>query len=187
MLSSVKVLLVPANPQSKELVTMKILIAVDSLDFNKVIAEFVNAHNWNSDTMCKVIHVIENQLLDSSEVTFLPFFDSLIENERVESENLVADMSSRINNAEQFPIQITTEVLEGHPCDRVVQIAREWPADLIIVGSHGRKGISRFTLGSVSSAVVALAPCSVVVLRLPPATMKNSESNAEGVLVISLA
>jgi nucleotide-binding universal stress UspA family protein len=166
---------------------MKILIAVDSVDFNKVIAEFVNAHNWNSDTTVRVIHVIESQLLDSSQVSFLPFFDSLIENERVESENLVADMSHRIEIGKQTTAQVFTEVLEGHPYDRIVQAAREWQADLLIVGSHGRKGISRFTLGSVSSAVVALAPCSVVVLRLPSATKKSSESDANGDLVISLA
>ncbi len=164
---------------------MKILIAVDSVDFNKVIAEFVNSHNWKSDTTIRVIHVIESELLDSSQVAFLPFLENLIENEREESQNLVSDMAHRISNDKQFTV--IADVLEGHPRDRIVQTAREWQADLLIVGSHGRKGLSRFTLGSVSSAVVALAPCSVVVLRLPPDMHKKDQADAKDDLAISLA
>ncbi len=49
--------------------------------------------------------------------------------------------------------------------DAIIDTAQDWRADLIVVGSHGRRGLSRFLLGSVSQAVVAHAPCSVAVIR----------------------
>jgi nucleotide-binding universal stress UspA family protein len=50
----------------------------------------------------------------------------------------------------------------------IVQKASEWGADLIVVGSHGRKGIKKFMLGSVAEKVVASSPCSVEVVKDKP-------------------
>lgn len=42
---------------------------------------------------------------------------------------------------------------------------KTWDADLIVVGSHGRKGLSEMLLGSVSNYVVHHAPCSVIIVH----------------------
>lgn len=152
---------------------MNVLLAVDSVEFNKVMADFINSHSWQSGSTFRIVHAIEPALLDGSEVAFLPFLTELIENEKVESEKLVADMCNRIQ-AQKANSTIITEVIEGHACAQLLKIAAEWKADMVIVGSHGRKGISRFTLGSISSSVVALAPCSVVVLRLPKSAAQST-------------
>jgi len=156
---------------------MKILVAVDSVEFNKAIADFVLKHQWQPGSIFKIIHVIEPEYSGAG-ISFIPFHDSVVANDRREGESLTADLTGRIFS-EQLNIELTTDVLEGHPCDRIVDTAREWKADLIIVGSHGRKGLSRFTLGSVSAAVVALAPCSVLVVRLPEVSEKVSVKQAE--------
>jgi len=44
-------------------------------------------------------------------------------------------------------------------------MAKEWKADNIVMGSHGRKGLSKFLMGSVSSAVMQHAPCSVMLVK----------------------
>ncbi|CAN5640183.1 universal stress protein [soil metagenome] len=159
---------------------MNILIAVDSVEFNKVIAEFVNSHDWSSETNFRIVHVIEPALLNESEIAFLPFLNDLVENEKITSTQLVSDMAKRIDTANVNSAHVSTEVVEGHASDLIVQLAREWQADMLLVGSHGRKGMTRFVLGSVSSSVVALSPCSVVVLRLP-ITSKITE-NQESVI-----
>jgi nucleotide-binding universal stress UspA family protein len=56
-------------------------------------------------------------------------------------------------------------VLSGNPKEVILDEAQKWGADLIVVGSHGRRGIKRFLLGSVSEAVAMNAHCSVVVVR----------------------
>jgi nucleotide-binding universal stress UspA family protein len=58
------------------------------------------------------------------------------------------------------------ESLEGMPTEVILQTAQQWPADLLVIGSHGRSGITRFLLGSVSQAVAVNAPCPVEVVKL---------------------
>lgn len=60
--------------------------------------------------------------------------------------------------------KVTTEVLRGAPDQQIVERAKDWGADLIVVGSHGRGFWGRL-LGSVSNGVVHHAPCSVLVVR----------------------
>ena len=56
-------------------------------------------------------------------------------------------------------------VLSGNAKEIILEEARKWDADLIVVGSHGRRGFKRLLLGSVSEAVAMNAHCSVVVVR----------------------
>lgn len=53
----------------------------------------------------------------------------------------------------------------GKPASEIVRTAREWTADVIVIGSHGRHGFQRALLGSVAEEVMRHAPCPVLVLR----------------------
>jgi nucleotide-binding universal stress UspA family protein len=55
---------------------------------------------------------------------------------------------------------------EGTAWKEIIRSAREWPADVIVVGTHGRSGLRRFLLGSIAEGVVRHAPCPVMVV--PP-------------------
>jgi nucleotide-binding universal stress UspA family protein len=57
----------------------------------------------------------------------------------------------------------------GDPAQTICQVAEELPADVIIMGSHGRTGLKRMLLGSVSEHVVRHAPCPVLVSHERPA------------------
>ena len=59
------------------------------------------------------------------------------------------------------------EIALGDPASTIVEKAGAWPADLVVMGSHGRSALGRLMLGSVSDAVVHKAPCSVLVSRGP--------------------
>jgi nucleotide-binding universal stress UspA family protein len=58
---------------------------------------------------------------------------------------------------------VTTDVRTGDPVATVCEVGNSH--DLIVVGSHGRKGLDRFLLGSVSHGIVHRAGCSVLVVR----------------------
>lgn len=60
----------------------------------------------------------------------------------------------------------------GDPGSRIVELAKEIDADLIAMGSHGRTGMMRFVLGSVSQHVARFAPCPVLVVP-PNATIRG--------------
>ena len=63
------------------------------------------------------------------------------------------------------PIHFNVHARIGKPAEEILELAREVGADLIIVGSHGRKGVERLVLGSVSEKVVREAGCTVEVAR----------------------
>jgi len=67
----------------------------------------------------------------------------------------------------EFGVQVESLVCEGEPPDVIVDIAREKKADLISMGTHGRKGIKRLIMGSVTSKVIVNAPCDVMVVKRP--------------------
>jgi nucleotide-binding universal stress UspA family protein len=62
-------------------------------------------------------------------------------------------------------VKIDTVVELGRPAQGIIQTATDWPADLIVVGSHGYGFWGRLALGSVSAGVVNHAPCSVLVVK----------------------
>lgn len=60
-------------------------------------------------------------------------------------------------------------VRTGDPREVTVEVAAALPADLIVMGTHGRGGVTRLVLGSVAEAVLRLAACPVLVVRAPAA------------------
>ncbi len=64
-------------------------------------------------------------------------------------------------------VRVEPRVRTGTPAREAVAEAAEWPAQLVVVGTHGRTGAARALLGSVAEAVVRDAPCSVLVIPTP--------------------
>jgi len=62
-------------------------------------------------------------------------------------------------------IVIETVAEIASPCDLIVRKAREKKVDVIILGSHGRTGLQRLLMGSVSSQLIATSPCSVLITK----------------------
>ena len=89
---------------------------------------------------------------------------------------------NNINSAEQVlasvGLKATAAVLSGNPKEVILEEAKKWNADLIVVGSHGRRGFKRFLLGSVSEAVAMNAHCSVVVVRGPARSSRKGRASS---------
>jgi nucleotide-binding universal stress UspA family protein len=61
--------------------------------------------------------------------------------------------------------EVETVTETGRPASTIVEYAEEQGVDGIVIGSHGRQGVSRLLLGSVAETVVRRAPCPVTVVR----------------------
>jgi iron-sulfur cluster assembly accessory protein len=70
-----------------------------------------------------------------------------------------------IETLEAAGFRVNTSVKEGDARSQILEFAAAWRPDVIVVGSHGRKGAKRFLLGSVSEAVARHAHCSVQIVR----------------------
>jgi nucleotide-binding universal stress UspA family protein len=69
------------------------------------------------------------------------------------------------NAAKKGGVKLSTKLLEGSPASEIVKTADEENANLIVMGTAGRKGLDRFFLGSVSEKVLRTASCSVMVVK----------------------
>jgi glycine betaine transporter len=65
----------------------------------------------------------------------------------------------------QIPVPIHRVLADGSPFVEIVKYAREHAVDLIVMGTHGRGGMSHLVLGSVADKVVRTAPCPVMTVR----------------------
>lgn len=63
----------------------------------------------------------------------------------------------------KLPVHRTTQV--GAPIDEIVKYAKEHNIDLIVQGTHGRRGVKHMLLGSVAENIVRYAPCPVLTVR----------------------
>ena len=102
-------------------------------------------------------------------ITFSPYTDQKLaayvrQYREIESAGMnrlkhFADQAQAADISSEFTQEI------GNPGPAICKLAKTWDANLIIVGSHGRKGLSEMLLGSVSNYVVHHAPCSVMVVH----------------------
>ena len=67
--------------------------------------------------------------------------------------------------ARKAGVRVKAILLRGVPYDQIARTARAKSADLIVMGTHGRTGLSRFFMGSVAERVVRLGPCAVLTIR----------------------
>lgn len=148
---------------------MKILIAVDGSTHSDAAVEEIARLTWPAESEVRVISVVELPVISPAEFPAWP--DYLDEIDRVLTERAKTAVESaltKLRDGECGKLRLTSQVFHGSAKQVIVDEARAWEADLIVLGSRGLGGLDRFFLGSVSQAVVQHAPCSVEVVRRSP-------------------
>jgi nucleotide-binding universal stress UspA family protein len=131
-----------------------------------------------------MLHVIEDRLMTGpwpSEV-YLGELPRL-------REDLVKDAERRmrlcLESLEKEGLTATGEVLIGGPSHVIIEQAAAISADLLVMGTHGRTGITHLLIGSVAERVIRHAPCPVFVVRERRAAEATAVSAVEaGVVVV---
>jgi len=145
---------------------MKIMIAVDGSDSSVPVVEFVARMRWPAGSRTLVVSVANA----AAGMVAAPF-EAAAASAEIEAldvrehEELVARASRTLAEA---GLACETKVLLGEPASTLVQAVKEQGADLLVVGSHGRTGLTKLLLGSVSAHAVGHAPCSVLVVKRAP-------------------
>jgi nucleotide-binding universal stress UspA family protein len=70
-----------------------------------------------------------------------------------------------VEDAKKAGVNARALVLSGAAYEAIAEAAEKNNADLLVMGTHGRKGVSRFFVGSVASRVISTAPCPVMTVR----------------------
>lgn len=147
---------------------MKVLVAVDESKFAKAAVESIAERPWQPDTEFLVLSVVP-AMVPATADWHGPYVTSILD-----AQGAIRELHEKVVNEhvaflkdKMAGVAVIGKVLEGSVRDNIVEMARAWHADFIVMGSHGRTGVARFLLGSVAEAVLNSAPCSVEIIRMP--------------------
>lgn len=141
---------------------MNILLAVDNSPHSKVAVDVLLSRSWPDGSTFKVFCSVERRD---------PIFAVLKTDE-------AKDIQTRaLESAQRFVVETANQIQSAFPKCTVIHEAKfgdckedilahsSWPVDLIVMGSHGRHGIPRFVLGSVSQTVLLHGQCPMLIAR----------------------
>ena len=151
---------------------MRILITTDGSDFSRTAVEkCCRMVVKPEETSIKIVSVYELTLPLDVFPAPTDFSERLETGARRQAEEFAEQAAALIR--EYFPnsnLDLTTQISTGSPEQILIEEAKNWNADLVVVGSHGRGFWGRMLLGSTTDALVHHAPCSVLVVRQPNKT-----------------
>ena len=141
------------------MIFQKILVAVDGAPISAHAADIAAELVQLAGAEMAFVHVIDAELVNAADTGIQP--DVFVASAKEDARKLIDDFRKRL------PQQMAALdfVPIGAPHTEIVNAARDWPVDLIVIGSHGRGGIKRALLGSVAESVMRNAPCPVLVVR----------------------
>jgi nucleotide-binding universal stress UspA family protein len=118
---------------------MKILLAIDDSKYSESAMKAVSAQAQTQDSQVLVLHVLDLiPIATGSEVwVAVPDFEEYRKRELERSQELMAKASQSLRAT---GLNVTTHIEEGDAKRKILEVAAEWKPDLIVVGSHGRRG-----------------------------------------------
>lgn len=117
----------------------------------------------------RLVHVVDELALASGLEAATMMTGEMVQLLREGGERLLARARASAEKAGVTADTVLGDSLAGRICDQVIDQARKWRADLIVLGTHGRRGLGRMLLGSDAEMIVRLASVPVLLVRAKPA------------------
>jgi nucleotide-binding universal stress UspA family protein len=140
----------------------RIMVAVDGS--NPSISALKEAIQLAKDQKAKllIVHVAEDLYVGDTDL------NALIAARRAQGHKILNEMKEI---AQQSKVDFETQLIGfksfGRISEQIVEKAKTWPADVLVIGTHGRHGLSYLLIGSVAEGVVRIATTPVLLIRLP--------------------
>ena len=147
----------------EEKIIMRALIATDGSDFSETaVEEFCRLFPNLLDSKIKIVSAYRDA---EPFAVSAEYYQQMVDATSKQAGHFAESAAAIISQSDSHnDLEISIETMKGSPDKEIVELAADWKADLIVVGSHGRGFWGRL-LGSVSDGVVHHAPCSVLVVR----------------------
>lgn len=161
---------------------MKILLAIDDSAHSQAAIDMLIAHRRPGDVEVLVLTVVEWALSTPDYAAFgvgREAIQSVLDSRDralAAAQEYVTRVAAQLTAA---GFSATATVREGPARSAILAVAGAWGADLVLMGSHGRRGLARYALGSVAEGVLHGAACSVEIVRLVPAAKPHVATEAE--------
>jgi len=146
---------------------MHVLIPTDGSEHAEAAVAAVASRPWPKGSEFKVISSPEYPVLIGEYPYYVPEQVAGLTKRSLEYSKRAVDHGTE--QLSKAGLNVVAQVMEPRdtPAHSILSAAEEWRADLIVLGSHGRRGFDRLILGSVSETVALHANCSVEVVRIP--------------------
>lgn len=135
----------------------RLLVGLDDSQASK--AAMIEAANWVKRHGGKVV-LVYAVYFDSEEFGIAP---TQLDNRLKHGEKVCVESKEMITS--EFGIEVNSILCEGEPPEVILNMATERKADLIVLGTYGRKGLNRLLMGSVTSHVIVNSPIDVLVIK----------------------
>ena len=135
----------------------KILVPTDFSQASEEALRWATSLARDSGAMLLITHVEEPPMAYAGELPLVPDEETRDELKRMLLEVVPPDSG----------VAYEHKMLVGEPAAAIVELAENENADLIVMGTHGRKGITRLLMGSVAEAIVRRAKCPVLTVKQP--------------------
>lgn len=144
---------------------MKVVLAVDGSSFSEAATHALASDVRPEGAEVLVLEVVE-PLVYSVPPQMAPGYEpEMAERMREQLRQAATSVERAAETLRGSGFKVQTRVAEAEIRGGILSVAADYQADLIVIGSHGRKGIGRFLLGSVADSVARHATCSVLIVR----------------------
>ena len=156
----------------------KILIPIDEKQSGEAQIEFLLKHELPEDAEITLLTVVRTFALQDYGYNVQRAYFDLIIQEDTRLANILQDEMEKLLRTRFANTKLIRSIKTGAPVKEILKHARENGVDWIIMGAHGRAGLDKLFLGSVSQSVVNQAACSVTIVRIP-INVEGPEKKAE--------
>lgn len=140
--------------------THRIVVPVDFLETTEKLVEYAAYMAEKLSAVIYFVHIVHFYAGDA--MVGLPYVQECEERLLSTSEQKMANLVE--DNSERCP-GCSGEVIIGDPVEKITEFAREKDSDLIIISTHGAKGLEMILLGSVARRVLKRAHCPVLIMN----------------------
>lgn len=144
---------------------MRILLTTDGSTYSRSAAEALAAMFRPENAEVLVLEVVEPLIFTAPPQMapgYAPEQTERLKEQFKEAEATTAETAATLRNS---GFKVNSRVVESDIRSGILNMAAEWKPDLIVMGSHGRRGVEKFLLGSVAESVARHAKCSVLIVR----------------------
>ena len=142
----------------------RILLATDGSDVSLAAAEAVAETTWPANSEVKIVSVIDPIIYSLSEI-------GLLRDKRTERAHRAIGQAIRV--LKDSSLKVSGEVIAGTIVRQITDRAKDWNANLIVLGTNQPRGLRRLLFGSTSTSVANRAHCSVRVIPGPDVSWKG--------------
>lgn len=146
----------------------RILVPIDGSDPSQLALREAIKLSKGGGSQIQLLHVVDEHLVgptfDPSYISSAIYADAIAAF-AAQGHRILDEAAAVLRQANIEPQCTFIETIGRRPAEFIVEAAREWPADLIIMGTHGRRGLRRLVMGSDAEWVLRSTPVPVLMVR----------------------